>query len=216
MITKTEIYSKVQPSIEICCACVESYSIKLWENWCDQLFFFSFWVRAAVRADYQIPREQSKHRWREGDSLKLIVKVINITDIYLAYWHENRTELGVAEVEPIIAQTWAHLYQIILTGSIRFVCKYGRLQILVAHWFNYVPVPGTPQSQQVCHWKHYSHLCQQTGWLDKNTQKVAMIHPLIHHPSVLTSITALPPRGLEKKHFSNFYFQYNCKCKYLT
>lgn len=54
---------------------------------------------------------------------------------------------------------------------------------------------------------------KQAGW----TKIVAMIHPLIHHPSVLTSITAFPARCMEKKHFSNFHFQYkNCKCKYLT
>lgn len=39
-------------------------------------------------------------RGREGDGLKLIgKKVINTTDIHLAYWEEDRTELVTAEIK---------------------------------------------------------------------------------------------------------------------
>lgn len=46
------------------------------------------------------PREQSKHRWREGDGLKLIgKKVRNTTDIHLAFWEEDKRELVTAEIK---------------------------------------------------------------------------------------------------------------------
>lgn len=136
-------------------------------------------------------REQSKHRWRKGDGLKLIGKK---SDKYNWYSSDvlgrgqNRTgDCWDKSGAQLILFYKPDLYQIILTVS-RFMCKHGRWQILVAHRFNYGCFPGTPQSQQVSHWKHYSH----SGWLDKDIQKVVMIHPLVHHPSILNSITSFP------------------------
>lgn len=71
-------------------AAVMTCSIELYENRCDQLLFFFRDEGSCQGRLSNTPGEQSKHRWREGDGFTLIEKVINITDILLAYWEGQK------------------------------------------------------------------------------------------------------------------------------
>lgn len=144
------------------------------------------------------PREQSKHRWREGDGLKLIEKVINRTDIHLVYWGEDRTELVTAEIK--VELKWSNFTNLIPSLSDH---SHGECQIHVQTWSMTNP-GGTSIQLWFCSWNTaeptglslkalLTPLPAHSGWLDKDIQKVAMIHWLIHHPSMLKSMTAFPP-----------------------
>lgn len=145
---------------------------------------------------------------REGDGLKLIgKKVINTTDIHLAYWEEDRTELVTAEIK--VEVRWCNFTNLIPSLLDH---SHSKRQIHVQSWSMTNP-GGTSIQLWFCSWNTaeptglsvkalLTPLPAHSGWLDKYIQKVAMIHRLVHHPSMLNSITSFPLNACKNKHFS--------------
>lgn len=136
------------------------------------------------------PREQSKQRWREGGKGSKMDwnKWYSLAIRWMVRGEKRTVNIEIKMEHPTISlnKAWFNLYRITLAGRITLMCKYGRWQIPVPHLLNYVADPGTPQSQHVSNWKHYSHLCQQPllflwGWAGQKysvSGNDRSIHPL--------------------------------------
>lgn len=140
------------------------------------------------------PREQSKHIWRKGDGLKLIGEKSDKYNWYSSYRlgrGQNRTgdrwdKSGAEKIlfykpDPFFIRSFSRPASDSSASMVDDKSWWHIDSIMVVFLEH-------RRDQQVPHWKHYSH----SGWLDKDIQKVVMIHPLVHHPSMLNSIPAFP------------------------
>lgn len=130
--------------------------------------------------------------------------MINRTDIHLVYWEEDRTELVTAEIK--VELKWSNFTNLIPSLSDH---SHGERQIHVQTWSMTNP-GGTSIQLWFCSWNTaeptglslkalLTPLPAHSGWLDKDIQKVAMIHWLIHHPS--NQWLLFPLNACKNKHF---------------